>query len=231
MDPFISTPQAITFPGFSGELLWAQFQPAAYHDDLFRQRGVAFPAALGSAVAKRRAEYLAGRVLAGELLAAQGYAGFELKTDADRAPCWPMGMQGSLSHSGSLVLCALRHAVESGGVGVDVEAILSQQQAADLWRGIVSSEERDFLATGEAGFPWMLTLAFSAKESLFKALFPQVRQWFDFLDARLEEVTPQGAFQLRLLKDLSPPFPAGRVFTGCYRMLQGSLVTLIDVVE
>lgn len=64
-------------------------------------------------------------------------------------------------------------------------------------------------------FNALLTLAFSAKESLFKTLYPQVRCYFDFLDARMTAVDVQRqTFVLELLKTLTPHCPADRRFSG-----------------
>ncbi|MBF4190154.1 4'-phosphopantetheinyl transferase superfamily protein, partial [Serratia ureilytica] len=62
-------------------------------------------------------------------------------------------------------------------------------------------------------FNELLTLTFSAKESLFKALYPQVRRYFDFLDARMVAVDAQRqTFELALLTTLTPHCCAGRRF-------------------
>ena len=48
-----------------------------------------------------------------------------------------------------------------------------------------------------------LTLIFSAKESLFKALYPSVGYYFDFKDAEITEVNYTQTFlKFRLLKSL-----------------------------
>ncbi|MGL6523541.1 4'-phosphopantetheinyl transferase superfamily protein, partial [Aeromonas dhakensis] len=53
-----------------------------------------------------------------------------------------------------------------------------------------------------------LTLIFSAKESLFKALYPRVGRYFDFLDARWLAMTEQ-TLTLELVDSLTPTLPAG----------------------
>ena len=75
--------------------------------------------------------------------------------------------------------------------------------------------EREALLREALPFNELLTLTFSAKESLFKALYPQVRCYFDFLDARMVAVDMQRqTFVLALLKTLTPNCPAGRRFNG-----------------
>ena len=66
-------------------------------------------------------------------------------------------------------------------------------------------------------FNELLTLTFSAKESLFKALYPQVRCYFDFLDARMVAVDMQRqTFVLALLKTLTPNCPPAAGLTGAF---------------
>ena len=73
-----------------------------------------------------------------------------------------------------------------------------------------------------------LTVLFSGKESLFKALYPGVGRYFDFLDATAGHLDAcAGTFTLALRVPLSPEHPQGstypirfhwngdRVFTRC----------------
>ena len=72
------------------------------------------------------------------------------------------------------------------------------------------------------------TLLFSAKESLFKALFYQVGDWFDFDAARLTSVnSEEQVFTLQLTRTLAPHLFAGRRFCGTYRAFGDELLTLI----
>ncbi|SUI55146.1 Uncharacterised protein [Serratia marcescens] len=72
-------------------------------------------------------------------------------------------------------------------------------------------------------FNELLTLTFSAKESLFKALYPQVRCYFDFLDARMVAVdTQRQTFVLALLKTLTPNCPPAAGSAGIF----GAKVTM-----
>ncbi|MHA0855089.1 4'-phosphopantetheinyl transferase family protein, partial [Serratia nematodiphila] len=133
----------------------------------------------------------------------------------DRAPQWPPGIAGALSHNSHTALCAVHRESGLGGVGLDVETLLSVERAEELWGAIVSPAEREALLGETLPFNALLTLTFSAKESLFKALYPQVRCYFDFLDARMTAVDVQRqTFVLELLKTLTPHCAAGRRFSG-----------------
>ena len=179
----------------------------------FPEAGFALPDHLARAVPKRRAEYLAGRFLARQLLAPLGFADFTLARGEDRAPQWPPGIAGALSHNSDTALCAVHRESGLGGVGLDVETLLSDVRGGAVGR----SFRRGARGVAREALPFneLLTLTFSAKESLFKALYPQVRCYFDFLDARMVAVDMQRqTFVLALLKTLTPNCPAGRRFNG-----------------
>ncbi|MBH1929630.1 4'-phosphopantetheinyl transferase family protein [Serratia rubidaea] len=210
---------------FPGRVIRGRFSLTAYHDALWQQAALPFPDHLSAAVAKRRAEYLAGRLLARQALEALGHPQQVVARGADRAPVWPVGIAGALSHNADTALCAVAPATRGGGVGLDVETQMPAQRAEQLWSGIVNPAEQAWLRQQPLPFSLALTLTFSAKESLFKALYPQVRRYFDFLDAHIVALDPQAqTFTLALLQDLTPQCPAGRRFNGRF-MLDGDNVT------
>lgn len=212
---FIRNIEFFTPDGYPGQVARCRFALAEYRDDSFPEAGFALPDHLTRAVPKRRAEYLAGRVLARQLLAPLGFADFTLARGEDRAPQWPAGIAGALSHNSHTALCAVHPERGLGGVGLDVETLLSVARAEELWSAIVSPAERETLLGETLPFNELLTLTFSAKESLFKALYPQVRRYFDFLDARMVAVDAQRqTFELALLTTLTPHCCAGRRFAG-----------------
>ncbi len=215
MPTFIRNIDFFTPDGYPGQVARCHFALADYRDESYPEAGFTLPDHLARAVPKRRAEYLAGRFLARQLLAPLGFADFTLARGEDRAPQWPPGIAGALSHNSHTALCAVHRESGLGGVGLDVETLLSVERAEELWSAIVSPAEREALLGETLPFNALLTLTFSAKESLFKALYPQVRCYFDFLDARMTAVDVQRqTFVLELLKTLTSHCAAGRRFSG-----------------
>lgn len=195
----------------AGALLGCEGEPLPSD---FEQAGAAWPARLESAVPKRRREYLAGRLAAASALSQLGprpCGPGDLATRDDRLPEWPHGVCGSISHSGALAVAWVAPAqgpAACGGVGVDVEHWLSAERCERLQQRIAPELAQLDLAAlpGTAA----LTLAFSAKESLFKALYPQVRRYLGFDAAQVLEIEPGGAaLRLRLANDWSADWPAG----------------------
>lgn len=139
-----------------------EFDPASCHDhDLL---WLPHHAQLLSSGRKRKAEHLAGRIAAVHALRE-----FGLKTipgiGTQRQPVWPQGLFGSISHSASTALAV----VSRQPVGIDIEAIFTPQTATELASSIVTHAEKELLANSGLSIEQALTLAFSAKESAFKA--------------------------------------------------------------
>ncbi|MBS0054562.1 4'-phosphopantetheinyl transferase [Yersinia sp. Marseille-Q3913] len=223
-------------PLFHGLLSKCDFDVNEYRDELFAVYGIAFPGSLHKAVSQRRAEYLAGRFVARQVLNMLEIRDYPLVNGLDRAPQWPPGLIGSISHNRQRALCTaqiITPTVESltasrHGIGLDIEGLIPVERAKDLWPGILSEEEYRNSQEGPLPFNHLLTLAFSAKESLFKAVYPQLGRYFDFLEARLISYSLlSGRFELQLLRGLSDDFPAGRCFTGCFTVSDSDIQTFI----
>ena len=69
-------------------------------------------------------------------------------------------------------------------------------------------------------------LVFSAKESLFKALYPEVGGFFGFDAAVVSPILSEGSFEIRLTRDLGGS-SSGTVYTGRAAHADGVLVTLL----
>ena len=208
------------------------FDAAAFTPACFAAHGMALPASLQHAAPKRLGEFLAGRLAAREALRPFGLAGNGVAIGSAREPLWPLGMEGSISHSQlagqGVALCGVRPA--QGGMGLDLEAWLGPEQGSQLWSGIVDEDEWGRLGSGVGAVGLDrargLTLVFSAKESLFKALYPRVGRYFDFLDARWLAMTEQ-TLTLELKSALTPDLPAGWHCTLHWQRLPGGVLTTL----
>ncbi|MFB6434925.1 MAG: 4'-phosphopantetheinyl transferase [Candidatus Malihini olakiniferum] len=214
---------------YPGLCAYCCFNLEAYHNILYHRIDVPLSAKLSRSVPKRRAEFLAGRYLARHVLEKLGINRFTLLSGQDRSPVWPENLCGSLSHNKDSVLCAIHRRSEVfSGVGVDVETLMNGDRADSLWPGIIDEEEHQWLQGVDMPFFQALTLSFSAKESLFKALYPTVQHYFNFLDAQMTVLNQtQQIFELKLQTTLTPEFPAGRRFKGVYRMIPDKVTTFL----
>jgi 4'-phosphopantetheinyl transferase EntD len=102
-------------------------------------------------------------------------------------PIWPAGVVGSISHSGDRAIAVVALSSTSAGIGVDMED--RDRYFAGLEAEIASSEELAALEAIDPAGKISATLeTFSAKESIYKAHYPQVRRFFGFDAARIEFV-------------------------------------------
>lgn len=145
--------------------------------------------AVEQAVEGRQREYAAGRIIARRLLAELGVACPALTTNPDRTPRFPPASVGSISHCATLCVAAVAPAPAVVWLGVDVEP--SEPLPGCVGEMIGSQRERRLsrLANSRVGE----RILFSAKEAVFKAIFPHVHQIMEFSDVDLV-VEPGGAF-------------------------------------
>lgn len=214
-----------TFPGTAQRIARVDFSAGTYQpEDLL---WLPHASRLANAVNKRCAEHLAGRIAAAEALRLSGLNDYIPGIGLNRVPCWPPGFTGSITHTDSLALATAIPDIpgERCGIGIDAENIINTYDAQDIAGGIVNPAERELLHVCGLPFPVALTLAFSAKESLFKALYRHVGHYFDFSAA---EITALGAQTLDL-KLVSPlgPFDAEQSFCARWNSDGAGLITLI----
>lgn len=191
-------------------------------------QGIALPPRLCGAAAKRRAEFIAGRLCARRALWLLDGRDTTPGMNDDRSPCWPGDCVGAITHNDgwAAALAAPRQAYL--GLGLDAERLLDTAQAIRLARRVLTPAEAarlDRLPESEIGL--MVTAAFSLKESLFKALYPVVGKMFHFQAAELVAWHGTGTFRLRLLSDLGGSWPAGREVTGEVCQHEGRLLSLV----
>jgi enterobactin synthetase component D len=184
--------------------------------------GIELPATLFAAVRKRQFEFLAGRSCAREALrrCAPELVRTPIGSGRHREPLWPPGIVGSVTHCLGYASVALARRNDAVALGLDAECWLQEDDLAATASQIASNDElkrsaRDFCAS----LPRALTLIFSAKETLFKCLFHEVRRYWGFLDAVVENIDVAGRqFTVRLHTSLAPGLSAGSRFTGRFEL-------------
>ncbi|MCG7584764.1 4'-phosphopantetheinyl transferase [Photobacterium sp. OFAV2-7] len=213
LTPFISHISPVVIPDFVGVGYQCRFDPTLFTAQSAQQLDVEFPESLHRAVTKRQAEFIAGRYLAKRCLAALGGRETQVGIGQHRAPLWPEGMTGSISHSNNHAVCIVQPLeIAEQGIGIDIEQRMSDSTANSVKSTIINDAEYNLIMNHYVSFAEGLTAVFSAKESLFKALYPQVKAYFDFLDA---EVVAMGRENLTLVlrKRLTANLSAGSAFT------------------
>ncbi|MDT0177376.1 4'-phosphopantetheinyl transferase superfamily protein [Enterobacter sp. BRE11] len=211
-----------------GDVLLAQarFDLTLYDDSFSARWNLPFPSAVQQAVKKRRAEYLASRWLAREVTGEIGIPDFLLKNHSDRSPVWPPGVQASLSHTDGAVALAMTR--QPLCIGVDIESVMSLHTAEETAALLMSSQEEARLRALPLPFSQAATLLFSLKESLYKALWPQLHQPMDFPQASLLEADiTTGKAVIVLNHSFSAAFAAGMRLEADFRLEADRVLTLL----
>lgn len=181
---------------------------------------------ISKSIARRRKEFRAGRTCAREALALLGHPPIAIPVGKNRAPCWPSGVVGSISHTEMLALAVAARSDRYAGLGIDLESDVSLKP--DLHRIVLRSDELRCLPprlqlgghTVDAG-----KAVFAIKEAIFKAVYPLIGAIFHFQDAHVlvEANSERYSARLELPSDTMCPL-AGRSVCGVIRHVTGHVL-------
>src|SRR6202051_719833 len=146
------------------------------------------PQALRHATQRRQREFLAGRWCAKQALQCLGAGSTDVGMAEDRAPIWPDGVVGSITHTGDFAAAAVAWAADIAALGIDSEQIIDPAAARDIADICMVDEPTLFKAAHGRSFCEFCTFVFSAKESVFKCLFPLRRKFLEFSDVRITSI-------------------------------------------
>jgi len=165
---------------------------------------------IAQAVDKRRWEFAAGRSAARCGLHELGRAPAALLASAERDPRWPPGVLGSITHTEGF--CGAAVCDDRAGliaIGFDAERL--RPLAPEVAKMVLSAGEEASWPAGVDRGHWAM-LTFSAKESVYKCLFPLLRIQIGFEDVRLGFGAPGEGFSARVQPTGRQPMVA---FGGC----------------
>lgn len=214
----------------------AAFQPRHLFSD---SCSFAFVTEWESTGSKRESEFAAGRHCASLALQQAGYKNLEeitaeVKNAPTRAPIWPEGFTGSITHTRGFTLAVVAPKAPHSkilGLGVDAERILSEETALRIRDKILTKNEVKLLKPHSGlglSLGQSVGLIFSAKESLYKALNPLTQTFFGFQDAEVIRFAPE-EIRLRLQTSLSKDFDRGFEIAARFQ-IQERIVTVVEVV-
>ncbi|MGO2111275.1 MAG: 4'-phosphopantetheinyl transferase family protein [Pseudoclavibacter sp.] len=141
------------------------------------------------AVASRRAEFATVRACARLAMGRLGVpdaAGTPIVPGRDRAPAWPPGVVGAITHCEGVRAAAVAREGTVASLGIDAEP--AEPLSGDVLDLVATRRERAELrglARERPDVPWARVL-FSAKESVFKAWYPLTRAWLGFDECEVD---------------------------------------------
>lgn len=146
--------------------------------------------AMARAIPKRLAEFTAGRQAARAAMADLGLPPAAIPLGKDRAPLWPAGLVGSISHTDDLCIAIVSQ--DHSSLGIDVEPATALEQ--ELWETICTPSEQAWMQTRpDPGLG--AKMLFCAKEAVYKAQYPLTGQVIEFTDVFVTFDLEQGLFQ------------------------------------
>ncbi|MBD3662397.1 4'-phosphopantetheinyl transferase family protein [Sulfitobacter aestuariivivens] len=176
----------------------------------------------GRVTPKRAQEFAAGRAAARAAMTQLGCAPAAIPAAVSRAPVWPAGVHGSISHSATLCLAVVCR--RPCLLGVDIEP--AQPMESALIPHVLGHDAP--VGLNKPGTGLVATYKFSAKEAVFKAVFPQCEQVFGFDVVRIALLAQAGHFQARFQSRIGP-YDVGDTLRGRYLEIAGHIVTAVTV--
>ncbi|MGB5375399.1 MAG: 4'-phosphopantetheinyl transferase superfamily protein [Polyangiales bacterium] len=182
-------------------------------------------AALVDGAAQTRVEqFTAGRVCSRIALGRLGVATTKpILRGEDRAPIWPPGFIGSISHTDTWCAAAVARTEDIRSLGIDLESSTPLKEA--LLKRVCTPKERDWLhqlpAPGVTG-----KIVFSAKEAVYKCQYPLSNEFLGFhaVEIELGEDSFQAVFQQE-----AGGFKPGDVISGRYLVEEGLVATACEL--
>jgi len=171
---------------------------------------------ISRATAKRRIEFSAGRHCARLAMVQIGHPPSALPSGPDRAPIWPTGLVGSISHIDTLCAAAVAPRTRFRSIGIDMEPVgaVGTALASDIMR----PDERLALDGSAAsdGADWP-SLYFCLKEAAYKAFHPLFRTVIGFHEMRILPLPRPERFRAEA------GVPGAPVFEGSYAVRHGRI--------
>lgn len=171
-----------------------------------------------TAVSSRRRAFAAGRTAAHRALAGLGVDTGAIGIGSGGAPVWPEGIVGSITHSAGWALAVAGFATDFAGIGVDMEG---NRPFPGLVEQVATPAEREWLADQPESSAIAL---FAAKESIYKAFYPRINEFFGFNDVEL--VSGGEGFVGSFTRTIDPAYPPGRPIEVDYQWY-GSIVVAL----
>lgn len=194
----------------------------------FFENGFVLPDALRNASMGRQIEFLAGRLCARDALERAGLPAFPPGRAEDRAPIWPKGATGSITHCGKIAAAVAASRNMYASIGLDIEAVQTEQAAAHLGPEIMTDAEASVARSSGIEPGVAFSAIFSAKETLYKTLYPIARRHFYFADAECLSLSMEkGTWTMRLRTSLTDKLRASTVYEGQIRMHARHVLTIL----
>jgi enterobactin synthetase component D len=208
----------------------ANFSAVDYNGSTNDMYNVEIPEKYQDCVDSRKAEFVAGRHCAAKALRSiNPSANTAVGVNSDRSPIWPEGFIGSITHTNNFVSAMVARTSVVRGIGIDSEEIISESTASEIKEIVGQEEEYALFASkieSSQTIQEFITILFSAKESIYKCLYPQVNKFFDFHDVKITDINLEtGKFYYTVVNELNSEFTESYTAEGNFKIENGAVHT------
>ena len=163
--------------------------------------------------AGRRREFAAGRHYARDAMRALGVRPASIPVGASRAPDWPAGIVGAISHSRQFCAAVVARRSRLGAIGLDIESadLLPPEMVPLVCRPADCRDRASLEAAVGVDLP---KLVFVLKETFFKAYFPVTSAFLEFSDVEIALDPSRSVFQAHLVDPRRPACLGSRTLSG-----------------
>jgi len=173
---------------------------------------------------KRKDEFYTGRWCAAICIHKKTNVFDVPQINQDRSPKWPPNLIGSISHSNKIAIAVTEYSHKALAIGIDIQAPIPVKELLAIQHLILSPIELK-------RFPNLIhnqlfDLFFSAKETLFKALYPLCLEFFEHMDAEIISTNRENStLDIKLLRNLNKIWKKNQIFTINYGTMSNEVIT------
>lgn len=175
----------------------------------------------------RAREFASGRAAARDAMRGFGLGERSIPMGQDRAPVWPEGMTGSITHDDRACVAIAASLDSYRALGADLEPDIDFPE--ELVTEICTRKEQlwlrqqPFSARGRYA-----RMIFSAKECTYKCQYVLTGEMLEFHDLEITFSSEKSRFNAYLLRAVAP-FEKGQVLRGHCLMVSGHILTLMTL--
>ena len=212
---FVCNHRFMIFKNTASPIHFIGYDSDHYHDQLYDEYEIHRPTDLSKWVPQRQAQFLVGRLAAKKALTSHKVSPLDTQIGIGdhREPIWPSGYIGSISHSGQIsIACVEQRQTARSSIGIDLQNNIDEAMQEKISSTILTDKDHFTVKKGVANLSesQLFTLIFSAKESVFKALFDDVGEYFDFKAVSVEKIDCSSQqITLKTTTQLSEDIPKG----------------------
>lgn len=177
----------------------------------------------------RGREFIYGRICVRNLLNKLGYENIHVPAlNTDRTPKWPFGIIGSISHTNKMIAVYVSSTSYYSVVGIDIEIIMNKQQSNAVME-LIFNESEFFKNRPKSMLHYSnelySTIVFSAKESIFKAIYQCSGCYFDFKDICL--VGFNGELNFKIISTINEKWFSDKIINVFFDVFDETVLTLV----